>query len=88
MGSIIFSYALVFLLGLCIGMIIRDRAADDLYYSATERGDYWFDKYMRLVDPQWEPLSSRYRSEYPDDFSPTQEDDLEDTNDGHATQTR
>ena len=86
MGSLLFYYVTIFLLGLCLGMIIRDRAADQLYYHSVERGDYWFDKYMRLVDPDWEPLSERYRSEQHEDSLSTQEDNYADAANGHAPQ--
>ena len=49
-----------FFLGYIAGYIREDYRLMKLLRAQQERGDYWFDKYMREVKEDWEPLSSDF----------------------------
>lgn len=52
--------ASIFATGFALGSMLSDSMMMRLLRSQQSRGDYWFDKYMKEVAPDWEPLSQNF----------------------------
>lgn len=61
MFSTIFVLGFVFALGCFFGMLIQDRQLWRMNRAQQERGDYWFDRYMMEVRPDWKPYTEDLR---------------------------
>lgn len=46
-----------FLLGWILGWSWSDRQWEQSARVQQQRGDYWFDKYMARVNPEWNPIA-------------------------------
>lgn len=51
---------LMLFIGYVLGTMKRDCQLWKLCNSQQERGDYWFDKYMKVVREDWEPLTKDF----------------------------
>lgn len=59
-----FIMVFVFTAGVLLGAFIRDSRLTNIALSQKERGDYWFDKYMTVVNAEWEPLSRSFNKRH------------------------